>query len=92
MIYHKEFIMLEKIYVIQKPNTEAMLDTYYEMEPATPKSSWTFLDRLRNWIHELRDFIVSPPPPREQVHVLVAPSLTGVWTGNKPSPKQGSQR
>ena len=84
--------MLEQIYVIQTPTTEAMLDTYYEMEPATPKPSLTFLNRLRTWIHELRDFVVNPPPPREQVHLLVAPSLGGGGVGNKPSPKQGSQR
>jgi hypothetical protein len=73
------------IYVVKQPATEAMLETYYELNP---KPVPTFLAKLRHWIHELRDYIVTPPPPREQVHLLVAPSLTG----SNPSPKQVSQR
>ena len=75
------------IYVVKQPVTEAMFETYYELEPS---KQTTFLDKLRNWIHELRYFVVNPPPPREQVHLLVAPSLGG--SGTKPSPSQGSQR
>jgi hypothetical protein len=69
------------IYVVKQPATEAMLETYYELNH---KPSLTFLDKLRHWIHELRDYIVTPPPPREQVHLLVAPLLRG--DGTKPSP------
>jgi len=75
------------IYVVKQPITELMLETYYELNP---KPVPTFLDKLRNWIHELRDYVVTPPPPREQVHLLVAPLLGG--DGTKPSPSQGSQR
>jgi hypothetical protein len=69
------------IYVVKQPITEAMLETYYEMNP--PKEI-SLLDKLRHWIHELRDYIVTPPPPREQVHLLVAPLLSE--GGTKPSP------
>jgi hypothetical protein len=76
------------VYVVKQPVTEVMWETYYELDP--PKSPPTLLDKLRNWIHELRDFVVNPPPPREQVHLLVAPSLD--VSGTKPSPSQDSQR
>jgi hypothetical protein len=99
-----ELTMNESIYVVKQPATEAMLETYYELDPrrssaATrdypsgsgaprgvipPKPLPTFLAKLRHWIHELRDFVVTPPPPREQVHLLVAPLLSG--GGTKPSP------
>lgn len=68
--------MQEGIYVMKSPSAEPLSDVYYELEPTTQPT--TLLDKLKHWIHGLRDFIVTPPPPREQVHLLVA--------GNKLSP------
>ena len=75
--------MQEGIYVMKSPSSEPLSDVYYELEP-TPQPT-TLLDKLRHWIHGLRDFIVTPPPPREQVHLLVAPSLATL-VGSKSSP------
>ena len=73
---------------MKSPSVEPLPNVYYELEPThIPPTS--FLGKLRNWMHELRDFIVVPPPAREQVHLLVAPSLR---TESTPPPKQVSQR